>query len=165
MKKFAIGMLALVVLTAGVVFVFAQKRGAGPERGFGKSAFPPFILDKIADEIGLSDEQRGQIKQILETEKPKIQTLLKTTRETHRQLEKLGTDGVFNEALVAVLAARQAENTKQLIVEKEKTKAAVFAVLTAEQRAKAEQMRERFKGKMRERMGKHGFGGGFSEEF
>lgn len=163
MKKIAIAILALIVLTTGVMFVFSQKRGQrGAERGFGG---PGFLLGKIADEIGLSEEQRSQVKQILEAEKPKAQALMETARETHEQLTKLGTDGTYNEAQVAELAARQAETTRQMIVEKEKTKAAIFALLTAEQRVKAAELHAKFKERMGERFGRRGFGGGFPKEF
>lgn len=168
MKKIIIGVLALVALVAGGIFIFAQKRG-GVERGFGRHPFPPaFMLGRMADELGLSEEQRNQVKQILETSRTTIQPLMENLRENHQQLEKLGTDGSFNEAQVAELAAKQAETTKQMIVEKEKTKSAIFAVLTPEQRTKAGEMREQFKGKMRGKFGKGGFGGDdgeFPKEF
>ena len=161
MKKYTIAILAFVILATGVIFVFAQKRDAGGrgERPFGP---PPFALEKIADELSLSDEQRTQIKQILEAEKTKIQALMETARTTHEQLKDLGTDGAFNEEKVNQLAAQQAETTRQLIVEKERTKAAIFAVLTPEQRTKASEMKNKFEDKMRGGFGKR-FGRGDSE--
>ncbi|HEX8367579.1 MAG TPA: Spy/CpxP family protein refolding chaperone [Pyrinomonadaceae bacterium] len=153
MKKYTIGILALVILAIGVVFAFAQKRDGGGrgERPFGP---PPFALEKIADELDLSDEQRAQIKQIAETEKTKIQVLTENARATHEQLKDLGTNGVFNEEQVSRLAAQQAETTRQLIIEKERTKAAVFAVLTPEQRTKAAEIKNKFEEKTRGGFGK-----------
>jgi periplasmic protein CpxP/Spy len=156
MKKYAFAILALVAVVAGVGFVFAQKRG---ERGSGQRppfGPPPFALEKIAGELNLSDEQRTQVKQILETEKTQIQILMETARRTHEQLKNLGTDGTYNEAQVAELANQQAETTRRLIIEKEKTKAAIFAVLTPEQRTQAAAMKDEFEGKMRGRFGGRG---------
>lgn len=158
MKKYTIAILAFAILAIGVGFVFAQKKDSGGkgERPFGP---PPFMLEKIADEIGLSTEQRAQIKQILETEKTKVQPLMETARQTHEQLKDLGTNGVFNEEQVNQLASKQAETTKQLILEKEKTKAAIFAVLTPEQRTKAAELKNKFEEKERGGFGKR-FGHG-----
>ena len=156
MKKYAFAILALVAVVIGVGFVFAQKkgeRGSGQRPPFGP---PPFAMEKMADELNLSGEQRAQIKQVLETEKTQIRTLMETMRRTHDQLKDLGTDGTYNEAKVAELADQQAETTRQLIIEKEKTKAAIFAVLTPEQRTQAASMKERFEGKMHGRFGGRG---------
>jgi Spy/CpxP family protein refolding chaperone len=160
MKKYIIAILVFVAVATGVGFAFAQKREGGRgERHFGA---PPFALEKIADELDLSTEQRAQIKQILETEKPKIQTLTDAARATHEQLKDLGTNGVFNEEQVSGLAAQQAETTRQLIVEKERAKAAIFAVLTPEQRTKAAELKDKFEEKRRGGFGKR-FGRGDSE--
>jgi Spy/CpxP family protein refolding chaperone len=157
MKKYTIAILAFAVLAIGVGFAFAQKKGdSRGERPFGA---PPFALEKIADELGLSEEQRAQIKQITENEKTKIQALAETARAAHEQLKDLGTNGVFNEEQVNQIAAQQAETTRRLIVEKERTKAAIFAVLTPEQRTKAVEMKNKFEEKRRGRFGKR-FGRG-----
>ena len=55
------------------------------------------------------------------------------------------------------IADSQSETMKQLFIEKEKTKAQIFAILTPEQRAEAAKMKdafkERFKGKFNKRFG------------
>lgn len=163
MKKYTIAILAFAVLAIGVGFAFAQKRDGGSGRGERPFGPPPFMLEKIADELGLSDEQRAQIKQILETEKAKIQSLTENARATHNQLKDLGTNGVFNEEQVSQLAAQQAETTRQLIIEKERTKAAIFAVLTPEQRTKAAALKNKLEGKMRGGFGKKFGRGGDAE--
>lgn len=165
MKKYTIAILAFAVLAIGVGFAFAQKRDGGNSGGRGERHFgaPPFALEKIAGELGLSDEQRAQIKQIIETEKTKIQSLMETARTTHDQLKDLGTNGVFNEEQVNRLASQQAETTRRLIVEKERTKAAVFAVLTPEQRTKAAELKNKFEEKRRGGFGKR-FGRGDDAE-
>jgi Spy/CpxP family protein refolding chaperone len=80
-----------------------------------------------------------------------MMTLKEEMRQIHKQLSAQGKDGVFNEALVTELAAKQAELTKQMIIEKERTKASLFAVLTPEQREKAEQLKTDFKGRFRDK--------------
>ncbi len=62
-----------------------------------------------------------------------------------RALEKTGQ---FDEAKVQAVAKGQAEIISQLIVEKARMKSRMYAVLTPEQRAKAEQMRESWKARL-----------------
>lgn len=160
MKKYALAILVFAIVATGVIFAFAQQKKEGGERPFvgGRPPFPPpFFFGKMADELNLSEEQKTQIKQILDNEKTKVEPLMEAMRATHEQLETQGTNGTFDEARVGELANRQAETTRQLVIEKEKTKAAIFAVLTAEQRAKAAELKKKFDDKMR--------GGGFGKRF
>ncbi len=167
MKKITIAILAVALLSIGAIFIFAQK-GEGMRRGPRGGGFGPGrgIL-KMAEKLGATDEQKTQIQGILEESKTRIQPLMESAKANHQQIKDLGTDGTFNEAEVTRLANAQAETMKQMIVEKERTKAAIFAVLTPEQRTKAnefkEQMKERFKD--RKRGPGDGFGGGFGGGF
>jgi len=70
--------------------------------------------------------------------------LLEGLKETHKTSEDLGVNGVFDDQKSQEVAARQAEIVKQLLVEKEKTKAAFFTILTSEQREQAKQMMNDF---------------------
>jgi Spy/CpxP family protein refolding chaperone len=151
MKKATIAILAIALISTGALLIFAQK-GDGMRRGPRGGGFGPgHGLLMMADKIGATEEQKTRIKAILEDSKTRVQPLMEALRANHEAIRNLGTDGTYNEAEVARIANAQAETTKQLIVEKEKTKAAIFAVLTPEQRTKAtelrEQMKERFKGR------------------
>lgn len=166
MKKITVALLIASVLTVGLVgLVFAQKRGGEGfdghgGRGFGKPGFPPIFFGKIAEELGLTEEQKTQAKQILEASKTKIQPIMEGLKNGHDTAKTLGTNGTYDETAVANLANQQAELTKQLIIEKEKTKAQLFAILTPEQRTKAQELMKNFEGKMKGRFGHHSpFGG------
>jgi periplasmic protein CpxP/Spy len=158
MKKVTVGILAVSILTIGLAgLVFAQKHGGGfggKDGGFGGRGF---LFGKIAEELGLSEEQKTQGKAIMEASKAKVQPIMEASKEGHETAKTLGTDGVFDEAKVTQLANNQAELTKQLIIEKEKTKAALFAILTSEQRTKAAVIHEKFEKEMKCKHG--GFGG------
>lgn len=80
-------------------------------------------------------------------------------KESREQIKDLGTDGNFDEAKVTEIANNQAENMKQLFIEKEKTKAQLFAILTPEQKEKAKEMHHKFGERMKGKFG-HRFGGG-----
>lgn len=160
MKKATIAILAIAVLGLGAIFIFAQKDGM-KRGGFG-GKFGEGMFLRMAEKLNLTDEQKTQVKAILEDSKTRIKPLMESLRENHKQIENLGTDGTFNEEQVNQIANKQAETTKQLIIEKEKTKAQIFAVLTPEQRTQATQMKEQMKERFKDRFKKR-FGG--NEEF
>jgi Spy/CpxP family protein refolding chaperone len=157
MKKFIIGFIAFSLFAVGGILVFGQREGGKMFGGRGFSGGHPFL--KMAEKLNLSEEQKTQIKTILEDAKTRIKPLMETIRANHQAIEQLGKDGVYNESEVTRLANAQAETTKQLIIEKEKTKAAIFAVLTPEQRTQAEQMKSEMKERFKDRFKKR-FGGG-----
>ncbi|MBC7797399.1 MAG: Spy/CpxP family protein refolding chaperone [Pyrinomonadaceae bacterium] len=110
------------------------------------------VMDKIANRLRLTEEQRAEIRQIFVTERPKIQAIALSAYAVHQQIKPLGTDGVYNEAEVTRLATLQAQNAKAAIIEKEFIKAQIFAILTPEQRAEAEKIRDEFEAKIQQRI-------------
>lgn len=151
MKK----LIAIFVVTAmigtGAVIIFAQKGFKGGRGGH------PF--ERIAAKLGLSDEQKTRAKTVFEASKDRVKPIAEQLRANRTEIEKLGTDGVFNEAEVNRLATAQTELMRQMFVEREKTKAELFAILTPEQRVQAIEMKEAFKNKFKERF-RGRFGGG-----
>ena len=79
--------------------------------------------------------------------KPLVQQL-KAGRD---QLDALRKSGPFDEAKVRSIAKGQADTLIELIVAKERMKSRIYAVLTPEQRTKAEELRESWKSSAREK--------------
>ncbi|MCS6874235.1 MAG: Spy/CpxP family protein refolding chaperone [Pyrinomonadaceae bacterium] len=104
----------------------------------------PIFSDKWAEQVGLTEDQRNQIRQILENERAKLQPLKQEQRQILFQMKDLGKNGYFDEALANQLATRKAEIDKQITIERLRTKASIFSLLTPEQREKAQQFRPRF---------------------
>lgn len=145
MKKSTIAISVGALLTIGAIIAFAQASHKG---GFFQHhedfvKHQEQMIDHISEKLKLSEQQKTQEKQILADAKPRFQPLMERLRETHRTTD-LGSNGIFDEQKAQELAARQAEIVKQLLVEKEKTKAALFAVLNSEQREQAKQMLNEF---------------------
>lgn len=110
------------------------------------------ILNRIADRLDLTDEQKSQIRQIFQDARPRVQPLVQQAIATRHDLQEATANGTFNEAQVRVLAERQGRTVGQLIVEKERVKTQIYNVLTPEQRQKVEQMKDRFEQRLRERV-------------
>jgi Spy/CpxP family protein refolding chaperone len=155
MKKVTIAILAIAVLGLGAIFIFAQK--SDKKDGFGGRGFGERGFMRMAEKLNLSDAQKTQVKTILDDSKTRVQPLMESLKTNHEQAENLGTDGTFNEEQVNQIATAQAETTRQLFIEKERTKAQIFAILTPEQRVEAAKMKDQMKDKFKDRFEK-GFG-------
>jgi protein CpxP len=97
------------------------------------------------EKLNLTDAQKNQMHSIMTEERPKIKPLVQNLKEGRDQLRTLRKSGQFDEAKVRAIAKGQADIRTELIVEKERVKSKIYAILTPEQRAQAEQMRESWK--------------------
>lgn len=162
MKKMILAITIFALASLGGIFIFGQT-GERPRGEFGN--FGERVFGRLASELDLTNEQKNQIRAIIADAKTRVKPLKEAMREQRRQLKDFGTDGTFDEARVAAAAAAQADAVRQLILEKEKTKAAVFAVLTPEQRARAAELKNRFEDKFGDRLKKRFGGDGDKEIF
>ena len=156
MKKYIIAIVVIITFTIGAVFAYTEKSG----RGFfahNREQFINRIFDRVSAKLNMSDDQKTQAKAILEDSKTRVEPLMEKAKQNHEAAKDLGTDGVFNEEKVQELANQQAETMKQLFIEKEKTKAQLFAVLNADQREQAKKMMDEF-GNRFQKGGHKGFG-------
>ncbi len=155
MKIRMVGMFAFIAisLVAAVVVlnVTAQKRGGdGQSKGnphFGRPDGPPpveMIVEKMAGHLSLTAGQKTQVTQILNAEKATMESLRPQLEENHRLLQEATKEGKFDEARVTELANQSGQLMAQTIVAKERSKAAIYNILTAEQRTKAAQMPHHF---------------------
>ena len=153
MKKRNIVILAIGILVLGAAFVFAQKaihKGFGG-RGFGGHPGMGMALRGL----DLTDAQKARVKEIMEANKANFQPIMQSLKENHKKLADLTANGGFDEAQVQALATEQGNLTAKMIVERERVKSQVFAILTDEQKAKAAQTRDQMKEHFKNRMKDH----------
>lgn len=158
-KKVLFGILAALVLSAGAIFVVAQKgmnRGGGPGFGPGGGHGGRHMAGMMLRGLDLTDEQKAKVKEIMDASRASVEPLVNQMKESRGKLQGLGADGKFDQAAVEALANDQGTTMAKLIVERERAKAQVFALLTDEQKAKAAELRQKHQERMRD--GK-GFGG------
>jgi Spy/CpxP family protein refolding chaperone len=137
-----IGATVFAVAQAGLKFNHFQQRREGP--GEGRRHGPgPEMIEHMARALGLSEEQKTQIKALMENIGPAEEARHQKMEEIQKQLEAATANGQFDEAKVRDLANQQGQLHAEAIVEHERMKSKVFALLTAEQRVKAEEMHKR----------------------
>ncbi|HEV7475369.1 MAG TPA: Spy/CpxP family protein refolding chaperone [Pyrinomonadaceae bacterium] len=131
------GIAALVisatVLAIGHGFQERREHGGGPG-GHGD------MLEHMARELNLTDAQKEQVKTIFASAESSGKDIHAKLEEIHKQLDAATANGQFDEAQVRTLANQQAQLEADMMVEHLRAKSKVFAILTAEQRVKAEEM-------------------------
>ncbi len=94
--------------------------------------------------LNLTDAQKKEMFSIRLEERAKMKPLVQKLKAGREQLRAL-PKGQFDEAKVRSIAKGQTNIITELIVEKQRMKSRIYAVLTPDQRAKVEQMREKCK--------------------
>lgn len=153
MKKLTAAILSIVLVAMGAMFVFAQD-GAGQKDGkgkFGKRGGHRGGHGMMFRGLDLTDEQKAQMKTIRQASKESTKSIREQMKANRQKLQTLSESGTFDEAQVKAIAAEQGNLSAQMIVEKEKVKTQMLAILTPEQKAKAAEMKAQFKQKREER--------------
>jgi len=132
---FIVVVIMMAVAAGLAISALAQGRGRfGPDG---------WMLRHMTRKLNLTEAQQSQIKGILQTERGKIQPLMQQLRQ-NQQAEDAAVNGTFDETQARTFAGKQTQIMADLIVEKERTKSEIYAVLTPDQRSKAlELMQER----------------------
>jgi len=136
----------LAALGIGAVLVPALIWAAGPwsHGGMGFGMRGGNIL-RLADKLGLSNDQITQIKNILSTAKTANQAT-RTQLNTNRQaFEASYNPAQFDATAVNAYIAQQTPLVQQLVVSGFQTRAAVLAVLTPQQQSQLTQLEQQFK--------------------
>lgn len=121
------------------------ERGFHHKRGERMRAF-------LAEQLGLSDDQKAQIKQIRLNHKDSVKPLVQELRAKQKELRSSFDGDNYNETLAAQKIAEMSGVKARLIGEKIKLKKEILAVLTTEQKTKLEQLKEQFKARRGEKI-------------
>jgi protein CpxP len=145
------GVLALA-LAAGLAFAQAEggkmhHHGMGMHGGFmgAGMGFPLHALN-------LTDDQKTQVKQIMQTEKPSIKPLMQQEAQAHQQMMALVTSGNFDQAKATTIASQEAQTHIQMQVEHAKIASQIYQLLSSDQKAKVADMMAKHQQRMQEHM-------------
>lgn len=98
-------------------------------------------LDKMAVILDLTDQQKGQIKDLFEKKWQDRQTMRAEMQISRDALRAYKQGKEFNESEFRAIAQKHADLKTEMMVKRAKTKQQLFAVLTPEQQQKAEKLR------------------------
>jgi Spy/CpxP family protein refolding chaperone len=154
--RFRLLIAFLAVLMGSVIAKSQTAEGApsappmhGHHMGMGMEGHMHFMAAKL----NLTDDQKTQMKTIMQKERPTMQPLHQQERQIDQQLRQY-VEGNFDQAKVAALAAQKAQIQAQLTVEETKVHNQLYQLLTDDQKTQLKQMEANHEARMQQRMNK-----------
>ena len=154
----------LVVAAAGLALAvgiaFAQNEGEAMHRGMhggmhehmmGGGEFGMFL-----HQLNLTDDQKAQIKQIFQNEKPNMKPLMQQEAQAHLQMMQLVTSGSFDQSKATAIASQEAQTHIQVEVEHAKIHSQIYNLLNSDQKAKVAELISKHQQMMQEHLQKEG---------
>lgn len=151
MKRITVIAMALMLAFSGAALAAKDGKRGGPEGasyGSGKG------IIKMAGELGLSQEQKRSVAQILKESKEQGKALREAVLTAREGMSEVMAKTPGDEAAVRKAAQAVGKANEEMAVHAGKVKARIDAVLTPEQKAKQAQKREEFKKRIKEHMEK-----------
>ena len=100
-------------------------------------------MAKLAKELNLTDAQKQQIKTMMQTQRTTMRPLFQQMAQNRLAMLNATAGGAFDQAKVQAIANRQAQLMSQLALQKQSLRSQIYnQVLTADQKAKADQLRQ-----------------------
>jgi len=109
-------------------------------------------LHFMAAKLNLTDDQKTQMKALMQKEHPAMKPLHQQMRQIDQQLRQY-VEGNFDEAKVQALALQKAQIQAQMTVQETRTHNALYQLLTTDQKAQLKQMEADHESRMQQRMG------------
>lgn len=133
------------------VLTFAAIAHAGPScnkerHGEHRAEFMQKRFDRMAEKLGLSAEQKTQLKALKENTKNEVKPLRTEKRELRKELRQLDPAAADYSAKLADIANRKAEIARQMTVIKGNKHQKIAQILTPEQLAKFKEMQSKHRG-------------------
>src|SRR5215204_2136748 len=150
MKKALIAILALAVLAAGVIFAVGQTASKG-DKGWGRRDGHHRGAGTAFRAIGLTEDQKARLKEFRATSRTNIKPVREAIKANREKMRTLTANGAFDEAQVTALANERAGLQAKLIVERQRMRSQLFAILTDEQKAKLAEIKAKAGERRRER--------------
>lgn len=122
-----------------------------PMDGMGGMGMHPGMLDRMADELSLSDAQRQTIRGLFESARPAMQANRDEMRKNAELLRNTEPGDKDYQAVVERASRAAGELAARAVSDGAQLRARVWAVLTPEQRVKAREMGNKMRDRMAER--------------
>ncbi|HTT20989.1 MAG TPA: Spy/CpxP family protein refolding chaperone [Candidatus Sulfotelmatobacter sp.] len=121
----------------------------GHGMGMGMQGHLPFLAAKL----NLTDDQKTQMKSIMQKERPTVEPLHQQEHLIDQQLRQY-VEGTFDQTKVAALAAQKAQVQAAITVEETRIHNQLYQLLRDDQKTQLKQMEASHEARMQERMSK-----------
>ena len=126
---------------------------APPMHGHGMGMGMEGHMQFMTAKLNLTDDQKTQMKAVMQKERPTMQPLHQQEHQIDQQLRQY-VEGNFDQAKVAALAGQKAQIQAQLTVEETKIHNQLYQLLTDDQKTQLKQMEANHQARMQQRMNK-----------
>jgi Spy/CpxP family protein refolding chaperone len=148
----AVALLALVLCGTAVISSAQQNDASGAQAWSGHRHGH---MGFMAKQLNLTDAQKAQIKTIMQSQRTTMRPLMQQMTQNREAMLTATSGGAFDQAKVQAIATQQAQLISQMTVLKEQLRSQIYnTVLTPDQKAKADQMRQNQLTRMNERLQK-----------
>jgi protein CpxP len=136
----AVALLALVLCGTAVISSAQQGDQSGAQTWAGHRHAR---MERMAQELNLTDAQKAQIKTIMQSQRATVRPLIQQLEQNRAAMLSATAGGAFDQAKVQQFANQRAQIMAQLEVQKAQVHSQIYnQVLTSDQKAKADQMRQ-----------------------
>jgi periplasmic protein CpxP/Spy len=150
-------MLAALAVLMGSTLAKSQTADEAPApppmhgHGMAMGMVPGFDghLGFLAEKLNLTDDQKTQMKAVMQKERPTMQPLHEQQRQIDQQLRQY-VEGNFDQAKVQALATQKAQIQTQITVEETRTHNQIYQLLTADQKTQLKQMEAEHEARMQQ---------------
>jgi periplasmic protein CpxP/Spy len=109
------------------------------------------MMGFFAKQLNLTDDQKAQMKAIMQKEHPTMKPLMQQQHQIDLQLRQYA-EGTFDQAKVQALAAQKAQIESQITVEEARTHNQMYQLLTSDQQTKLKEIEAQHEARMQARM-------------
>ncbi len=140
-RSLAVALLALVLCGAATLSYAQQSDQTGAAAGWGGHRHGH--MGYLAKQLNLTDAQKAQIKTMMQAQRATLRPLMQQMAQNRLAMLNATASGAFDQAKVQAIATQQSQITAQLAVQKASLHSQIYnTVLTADQKAKADQLRQ-----------------------
>lgn len=112
------------------------------------------MMGFFAKQLNLTDDQKAQMKTIMQKEHPTMKPLFQQQHQVDLQLRQY-VEGTFDQAKVQALATQKAQIEAQITVEETRVHNQMYQLLTPDQQSKLKDLEAQHEARMQERIQKH----------
>lgn len=136
----AVALLALVLCGAATL---SYAQGSEQNGAAAWSGHRHGHMGYLAKELNLTDAQKAQIKTMAQAQRATVRPLMQQMAQNRLAMLNATASGAFDQAKVQAIANQQSQIMAQLAVQKASFRSQIYnQVLTADQKAKADQLRQ-----------------------
>ena len=136
-KLMVVASVMALLLCGATMIAYAQGPAGGPHKGWGGPG-----RGMMLRELNLTDAQKAQVKTIMQANHASMKPVVQQMEQSRAALLAATANGVYDAAKIQTLANQQAQLHAAMVMNHEAVQHQIYTqVLTAEQQAKAEQLR------------------------